>query len=220
MPLGGVVGRGLLFNLGPKAGPPAMRIYGLTGNTGTGKTKVADLLRQRGIAVIDAVPCPAHVSQAAALDEIVRAFGPQYLDDHGRLRRQDLGRLIFADSVAKKRLEAITHPRIAQQAMIALDQHRQSGAAICVYDSAILVETGLAKAFDGLVVVTATPEQQVQRIVARDGLPSEDAWQRVRAQLPLEEKVKLADRVIDNSGGLEALAPQVDALVAWMGRTR
>jgi dephospho-CoA kinase len=198
--------------------PPAVRTFGLTGNTGTGKSAVAERLRAHGVAVVDADEHARAVVEPGqpALAEIAATFGPHVLDANGRLRRHALGRLVFGDPDARRRLEALTHPRIAARVMAELEAHRAAGAELAVYDSALLVEMGQARAFAGLIVVTATKEQQLARIMARDGLSRADALQRIEAQMPLADKIALADLVIDNSGPLEDLDAKVDALVAWM----
>ena len=195
-----------------------MIVFGLTGNTGTGKTTVADALRRRGIPVVDADQIAREIvhSGETALEEIVSAFGDEYLDDDGELRRQKLGRLIFGDKEARAKLEAITHPRIALRARDQLDEYTASGETMAVYDSAILVETGLAKAFSALVVVYAEPDEQLDRIMTRDGLSRRDAQQRVNAQLSLSEKMRLADYVVENTGSLADLESRVARLVKWM----
>ncbi len=147
-----------------------MIVFGLTGNTGTGKSTVAEALHSRGIPVVDAdLIARAVVSPGQpALDEIITTFGREYVDDDGQLLRQKLGRLVFGDPTARAKLEAITHPRIARRARHELDEHAANGAETAVYDSAILVETGLAKAFAALIVVYAEPEQQLARITGRE----------------------------------------------------
>lgn len=199
-----------------------MRVFGLTGNTGTGKTTVARLLADRGVSVVDADVIAREVVEPGqpALREILQAFGDQYLDDAGRLRRQTLGRLVFSDANALRRLEAITHPRIAERANTAFAAAAAQGIEIAVYDSAILVETGLAESFAGLIVVTSSRELQLQRIVDRDGLSVDDAAARIDAQMPLAEKVALADYVLENVGSLEELSTGVDTLVRWMRQAK
>jgi dephospho-CoA kinase len=196
-----------------------MKTFGLTGNTGTGKTTVADMLRERGIPVLDADLIAREVVQPGepALAAIVAAFGDEFVDADGSLRRQALGRRVFADPEALAKLNAITHPQIAQRTQQEMMRLAGEGAEVVVYDSAILVESGMAGAFNGLIVVVCAREEQIERIMSRDKLPREDAEQRVDAQMPLEKKVELADRVIDNSGTVSALEPQVAELLTWMG---
>lgn len=195
-----------------------MKRFGLTGNTGTGKTTAADMLRARGIPVVDADRIARAVVEPGepALAEIAATFGSRYLDDQGALRRQELGRLVFGDREALRRLEAITHPRIAERAAAELAAYEAQGAPFAVYDSAILVESGMAGALDGLIVVSASPERQRERIMARDRLSREDADQRIGAQMPLAEKVARADLVIDNDADLDTLAAEVERAASWM----
>jgi len=195
-----------------------LRIFGLTGNTGTGKSSVAKRLKARGVAVVDAdqLARDAVAPGSPALAEIASCFGPEFIDEHGALRRQALGRVVFEDADALRVLESITHPRIAELAAEAFQAARDAELELAVYDSAILVESGAYRAFDGLIVVTAEREQQIQRIIDRDGLSREDAEQRVDVQLPAKEKVAVADYVIDNSGLPSALDNEVERLLAWM----
>jgi dephospho-CoA kinase len=195
-----------------------MRVFGLTGNTGTGKTTVADLLRERGVAVVDADVLARQVVEPGepALTEIAATFGEDFLDSEGRLRRRALGRLVFSDADALARLGAITHPRIAQRADAEFRRLAQEGAQYVVYDAAILFEAGLDRQCDAVIVVTATREQQIQRIMERDGLSREEVVDRIASQMPLEEKARRADYVVVNQGAIDELGARVDALVTWM----
>jgi len=198
----------------------ALNVFGLTGNTGTGKSTVADALRLRGIPVVDADRIARDIVEPGqpALEEIIATFGSEFLDDDGRLRRRELGRLVFGDPSARAKLEAITHPRIARHARQQLADLEADGVSTTVYDSAILVETGLAKAFEALIVVYAEPRQQLERIIGRDGLSEEDAQQRIDAQMPLAQKVELADYVVMNTGTLADLDVEIAKLVDWIRR--
>ncbi|MDF1565074.1 MAG: dephospho-CoA kinase [Deltaproteobacteria bacterium] len=189
---------------------------GLTGGIGSGKSTVARLLAERGAAHIDADQLAREVVEPGqpALAEIVEAFGPVVVDAGGRLRRDVLGARVFADPQARARLEAITHPRIRELAAARMREAEAAGHRHIVYEAALLVEVGLAATFDHLVVVSADEATQIERVMARDGCSEAEARARIAAQLPLAQKVAVADTVVDNTGTPEETARQVDALLA------
>jgi dephospho-CoA kinase len=191
------------------------KLIGLTGNIGAGKSTVAQMFAARGIPVIDADGLtrelqapgqPAHAEIAAAWPE---AIGPD-----GRLDRRRLGDIVFADAKALKRLEAIMHPRIQALSRARADAFAQAGHRLVLYEASLLIESGRDKELDGLIVVTASPPTRIARVLARDGVREEDVRARMRAQLPQEEKVRLATHVIDNDGDLAATVAQVDQVLA------
>lgn len=195
-----------------------MRIYGLTGNTGTGKTTVAERLKQKGVAVVDADQLARRVVEPGteAIAEIEETFGTEYIDETGHLRRQALGRLVFQDPSARRKLEAITHPRVARLTQQRFQQLEEQGHQVAVYDAPLVVETNMVAMFEGLIVVIVGRAAQLHRIMKRDGLSREDAMQRIDAQMPIEDKAKLADFVIDNTGPESLLDGQIDALMRWL----
>ena len=122
----------------------------------------------------------------------------------GTLDRAKLGERVFADAEARKRLEGILHPRIAQASMARFGALAAEGHPYAIYEAALLVENGSHRMMNALVVVTASEQTQIERVCARDGLDEAAARARVAAQLPLEEKVRVADYVIENDGSLDA----------------
>lgn len=187
-------------------------LIGLTGNIGTGKSTVAQMLAELGAEVIDADRV-AHETMrpgTAVHAAIVEAFGPDVLALGGEIDRKRLGRVVFADPEALARLEAIVHP-----ATIAEVGRRiaASGASVVVVEAIKLIETGMYTAYDALWVTTCRPEQQVWRLMGGRRLSRPEAERRVAAQPPQEEKVALADVVIDTSGRLSHTRAQVR--VAW-----
>ncbi len=193
-----------------------LRVFGLTGGIGSGKSSVAALLRERGVPVVDAdeLAREAVAAGSQGLAELVAAFGPEVLGADGELDRKHVGSLVFADSEARKRLNAITHPivrRLSQERFAALDRQ---GVALAGYDVPLLFEVGLGPVLRPVVVVAASEATQLSRVMARDGLSEADARARVAAQLPLAQKRALADHVIDNDGSREDLARQVDEVLA------
>jgi dephospho-CoA kinase len=191
-----------------------LKLVGLTGGIGTGKSVVARMIRDLGVPVIDADLLARQVVETGqpAHAEIVAAW-PDVVDRSGGIDRKKLAERIFADPASRARLEAITHPRITQRALEQADGLRQQGFQLAFLEAALLVEAGQHIRLDGLVVVVASEEQQLGRVTARDGCSRSQALARLRAQLPLEEKRRVATDVIDNSGDEAATQRQVEALV-------
>lgn len=193
-----------------------MRIVGLTGGIATGKSTFAAALRARGVPVVDADALSREAVEPGrpALAEIARAFGPGVLAPDGTLDRRKLGAVVFGDEGARRRLEAILHPAV--RAAMAEETARLSAAGheLAFYDTPLLFEVGLDRLLDSVVVVFAPPEAQRARIVARDALPAAEADARIAAQLPIEEKARRADFVVENLGAPEELGPKADRLLA------
>jgi dephospho-CoA kinase len=190
-------------------------VFGLTGGIGSGKSRVAALLRERGVPVVDAdeLAREAVAVGSEGLAEVVRAFGRELLAVDGSLDRKRLGALVFSDEAARRRLNAITHPRVRQLSAERFAELSRQGAALAAYDVPLLFEVGLDAVLRPIVVVAASEATQRARIVARDGLSAAEAQARIDAQLPLSEKRRRADHVIENDGSLAELAAQVDALL-------
>jgi dephospho-CoA kinase len=191
-----------------------LKVLGLTGGIGSGKSTVARMFADLGVPVLDADQLarevvepglPAFVDVAAAWPDVVGA--------DGRIDRKRLGAIVFADAVARKRLEAFLHPRIGALAEERFAALARQGHALAVYEASLLVESGRYREFDGLVVVTASPERQLQRAFARGGLTEAEARARIAAQLPLADKIRVATQLVDNDGDLETTRAQVAALV-------
>jgi dephospho-CoA kinase len=192
-----------------------MRIWGLTGNIGAGKSTVARLLAQRGVPVVDADRIAREVVEPGqpALEEIARRFGPEVIAPDGSLDRKAMAARVFADPDERRALNAIVHPRIAAVTAERMAALAEAGRPAAVYEAALIVENGLDKGLDGLVVVTAPVDVQIARLRLRDGMTEAEARARIAAQLPAEEKVKRATFVIDNHGSEQDLAAQVDELL-------
>ncbi|MGH7390934.1 MAG: dephospho-CoA kinase [Candidatus Rokuibacteriota bacterium] len=190
-------------------------LAGLTGGIATGKSTVTATLRALGAVVIDADVLAREVVEPGepALAEIAGEFGPGVLQPDGRLDRKALGAVVFADAGQRRRLEAITHPRIRdrfQRRLAELEARAFRG--VVVFDAPVMIESGNDKNMDRLVVVVTDEATQVARLMARDGVSREEALGRIGSQMPVAEKAKLADHVIDNSGDRAETEAQVRRL--------
>jgi dephospho-CoA kinase len=213
--------------LGPPQAYPsrgAFLLVGLTGGIASGKSTVSRQLGELGSPVIDADLLAREVVRPGepALRAIVEAFGAEVLRSDGTLDRTRLGALVFADPARRRALEAITHPLIQARRQAELDALAARGhTGLVIQDAALLIEVGGAAHVDRLVVVDATPEVQLERLIGRDRLDRAEAERRIRSQMPLAEKVRLAHYVIDNSGSLDETRAQVRAVhAALLGEYR
>lgn len=188
------------------------KVVGLTGGIGSGKSTVARMLAERGAAIVDA---DAIARRAAApgtetLERIRKEFGEDVIGPGGELDRQALGETVFIDQGALARLEAIIHPEIARMVASKIEEHKRRNAPVVIYEAALIVEKGLRENLDGLIVVSLPQDIQARRVMEREELSEEEVRARIKAQLPLERKVEVADWVVDNSGTLEETEVQVD----------
>lgn len=191
-----------------------LKLIGLTGGIGSGKSTVARMIAEQGVPVIDADQLAREVvapGQPANTD--IAAAWPDAMNPDGTINRKRLAQVVFTDAGARARLEAITHPRIQALAASRTDELRRQGHTLAFYEASLLVESGRHDDLDGLVVVSASQENQLRRTMARDGSTQVEAEARIAAQLPLAEKVRLATHVIENDGDLEATRAQVAALL-------
>jgi len=185
---------------------------GLTGGIGSGKSTVSALFVGKGAVLVDAdLNARAVVAKGTpGLAAVVEEFGPAILTDQGCLDREALGRLVFADPDQLRRLNAILHPLIGAESARQTAAAQASGTPILIHDVPLLVENNLQGLYDVVVVVAASPETQLQRLMQDRGMSREDAQARISAQAPLADKLAAATYVIDNDGPREALAARVD----------
>lgn len=195
---------------------PPLRI-GLTGGIASGKSTVVAALRDAGAAIVDADRIAREVVAPGgpAYDDVVREFGPEIMGPGGEIDRKALGARIFNDAAARRRLNALTHPHIRRR--MADDAARLAaapGVAVIVFEIPLLLDTtdGRDLGLDGIIVVSAAEDVQLDRLVARDGLSRDEARRRLAAQVPLRDKVAAADWVIDNGGAPDATRVQVERL--------
>lgn len=189
----------------------AFAVVGLTGGIGCGKSTVSDMFRGLGVPVVDADQVAREVvlPGTEGLAAVIEAFGEQFLDANGALDRVKLGRRVFGDPAARRRLESILHPRIAALSQQHFGRLAEEKHPYALYEATLLVETGRDAEFAALIVVKASPEQQKARVANRDGLDAESAAKRIAAQMSADEKAARGDFVIDNQGDLQATRAQV-----------
>jgi dephospho-CoA kinase len=187
-------------------------LIGLTGNIATGKSEVARILGDLGACVIDAdqVAHEVMLPGGPAYDNVITAFGPEILAADGTIDRVRLGDIVFRDPAALRRLEMAVHPATIVEVARRI---AQSPAPVVVVEAIKLLEASLHLGCDAVWVVTAPRQLQIARLVAARGMTEEDAALRVDAQPPQEEKAALADLVIANDDGLNALRQKVET--AW-----
>jgi dephospho-CoA kinase len=194
---------------------------GITGGIASGKSVVARMLRDLGFQVIDADTLSHQLMEPGqpAFDDIVAEFGADVLGASSRIDRAKLAAIVFADPAKLARLNAILHPRIEQQIARRFDAWEKEGVADAAFvEAALLVEAGYQKRLHGLLVAWCTPEQQLQRLLAR-GLAEDEARGRMAAQMPVEQKLHYATEKIDCSGTLEETHRQVTKLAAKLRKS-
>lgn len=187
---------------------------GLTGGIGAGKSAVSSRLAARGAVLIDSDVLAREVVARGTdgLAEVVEAFGPGVLTADGDLDRPALGKIVFGDQTARRRLEAIIHPRVRARA--AEIERAAAADAIVVHDIPLLVETGQAGHFDLVLVVDVPVEVQVERLTGQRGMAAAEAKQRIASQASREDRLAAADVVVDNSGTLAELDQRLNEVWA------
>lgn len=192
---------------------------GLTGGIASGKSTVAAMLRARGCPVLEMDPIGHQLLKPGepAYDETVREFGRAILDANGAIDRDKLGAIVFASKEKRERLNAILHPKILAKVREWFEARDKEGADFAVVEAALIYEAAYDKELDRMVVCWCRPEQQLARLERR-GLTREQAQARLDAQMPIDEKRKLADDVIDCSKSLEETNRQTEALIKRLKR--
>lgn len=199
-----------------------MKIIGLTGGIGSGKSTVTEYLISRGFHVLDADKIAREIvtSGSDTLIELVSIFGKEILQEEGSLDRKKLGSIVFSDIDKKKKLDELMHARILEtiHERILKFHEEVDHAAIPKHkaifiDAPLLFETGLDKSVNEIWVIDVEDETRIKRIIERDGLKRDEILQRINAQMPRNEKIKRADTILDNNADQEQLYQQLDKLL-------
>ena len=188
---------------------------GLTGNIASGKSSAASFFAELGAHVIDADRVAHSLLKAGTpvYRKIVDAFGERILSSTGEIDRRTLGRMIFSDADKRFLLNSLTHPAVETEILRRIGELEQSASrGIIIVDAALMIETGGYKMYHRIIVVTCDPALQISRLTTRDGLTESEAGARIASQMPMEEKLKLANYTIDTSRTLEHTREQVEAI--------
>ena len=191
-----------------------MKVIGLTGGIGMGKSTAGALLQQRGLPVVDADVLARQLVEPGqpALREIQKVFGDELVDAGGNLRRDELAQRVFADAEARRKLESILHPRIRKCWETQIETWRNERRPLAVVIIPLLFETESEADFDATVCITCTAETQCRRLLERGWTP-EQIDQRLSAQWPIERKMALADYVVWTEGELDVHADQLNRII-------
>jgi dephospho-CoA kinase len=183
-----------------------MLVVGLTGGVASGKTTVSQILQQEGAYLIDADHIARELVQphTPTWSELIRAFGKEILEKDESINRKKLAAWVFSNPHKRRQLEEILHPQIDKEINRRIEEiRRKDPEAVVVVDAALLVETGAYRRMDKLIVVTATEAQQMERLGKRTGAALKEVHGIISSQMPLAEKLKVADFVIRNEGALK-----------------
>jgi dephospho-CoA kinase len=192
-----------------------LKLIGLTGGVGSGKSTVAGILHDLGADIVDA-DVASHAVYAPGtpgFNAVVREFGPEYVRD-GQVDRARLGRLVFDDADARKRLNAIVHPLVREWMAERTREAAERGAEVVIQDVPLLYENGLEDLFSSIVLVYVPEDVQLERLVDGRGLDADRARAMIAAQMPIDAKRRRAHHVIDNSGTREETRRQVEEMWA------
>lgn len=190
-------------------------IVGLTGGIATGKSTVSNMFRQLGAPVVDAdvIARSAVEPDRPAWLDLVAYFGEEILLPDRTVNRLKLGKIVFSDALKRDKLNRIVHPRVREESEKQIRQYLEADPKRpVIQDVPLLIETGLHLKMDKVILVYADEPTQLRRLMERNDLSETEAMQRIRAQMPIEEKRAYADYIIDNRGSLEATQEQVSKI--------
>jgi dephospho-CoA kinase len=191
-----------------------MKTCGLTGGVGMGKSTTAQFLRERGAQIIDTDRLARELVQPSqpALAKIQNVFGKEIISADGQLRRDELAKIVFADSTAREKLEAILHPRIRERWLAQVETWRRENCALAVVVIPLLFETRAESHFDKILCVACSANSQRERLLARGWTP-EQIQQRIAAQMPVEQKIARSNFVIWTEGNMKNHLAQLDRIL-------
>lgn len=190
-----------------------VRVIGLTGGIASGKTTISNILKKLGAIIIDADKIARKVVEKSspALKDIEENFGRDVLFKNGRLDRKKLGNIVFNDTGSLKKLNEIIHPYIVEKIIDEINHYKETyNNRVIILDAALLIELNLMDLVEEVWLIVVPEEMQLGRLVERDNISADQAQKRIDAQIPLEDKKKYADLIIDNSKDLTYLQAQIE----------
>ncbi|MFD2446300.1 dephospho-CoA kinase [Bacillus sp. CGMCC 1.16607] len=193
-------------------------IIGLTGGIASGKSTVSQMLKEMQIPVIDADIEARNVVEKGqkAYDQIVNVFGREVLTESGDIDRAKLGSIVFSDKPKRMQLNSIVHPAVRERMNIEKEKAINDGNQVVVLDIPLLFESKLTHLVEKTILVYVDEEVQLQRLMSRNQLTEQEALARIHSQIPLKNKIELADEVINNNGSIENTHEQlVEILTKW-----
>ncbi|WP_134699912.1 dephospho-CoA kinase [Ammoniphilus sp. YIM 78166] len=195
-------------------------IIGLTGGIASGKSTVASMFKELGCVIIDADKVARDVVKPGqeGLEAVVHRFGPQILTQEGELDRKALGAIIFHNEEKRKELNSILHPLIRKQMQREKEEALQANPPLIIMDIPLLFESQLEQTVEAVIVVYVPPNQQLERLMQRDQISREEARRKMDSQMPIDEKKKRADFIIENSGSLAETRTQVEAIFTKLSK--
>jgi len=196
-----------------------MLLFGITGGIGCGKSSVCNFLREKSVSIIEADPLAKELTNR--LPDIRKALKVEFGDDvyskEGQLNKEKLTEIVFYDSVAREKVNQIIHPHVINWIKEETERlHREESQKFVGVEAALIFESKMDEMLDAIVVVSAPLEKRIQWIQERNNLSREEILKRINSQIPLEEKVKRADYVIENDGTLEDLDKKVNLFYQWL----
>ena len=191
------------------------KIFGLTGSIASGKSTVSNFLKELNVPIVDADVIAKEVVEIGqpAYKKIVEAFGSEILLDSGEINRPFLGSLIFNNKEKRLQLNEIVHPEVRREMKEQADRYIKQGEPLVILDIPLLYEGNSIELVEKVIVVTVSEENQLKRLMNRNGLSKEDALLRIASQIPVKEKAARADYVINNNGDFEDTKKQVKDLL-------
>jgi len=193
---------------------------GITGGIGSGKSTVTNMLKERSLAIIDAdiVAREVFIIYPEIMSRIKEEFGSDFFDNEGKLNRKEFGNYIFKNDIRRKKLEKIMIPFIKAEINHRIEMCQQENLLLCFLDAPTLIENNLHTFMDVNILVWVGGDVQIERVMSRGGLTLEETKDRIRAQMPIDEKKKFADFVIDNGGSIEDTRLQLDLIITQLER--